>query len=159
MSKRFRKGSSEGMPILAIVGVVATLAGLGVIFQVIGNVSNQTGEDYDRRELFDLGASIENKCADVSSETSDSSVTPITVGVEIRSDVQIKSTPADNNDFIDSLYLDFEQDETTYNLPADTCDINYMNESDTIDAGQYQAVVEHTGSGSNDKPNIKVVLN
>lgn len=157
MLRKFKKGSSSGMPILAIVGVVATLAGIGVIFQVIGNVGTQTGEDHDRRNLVDLGASIENKCTDVSTEDNPSTV-PITVEFVLKSDTTLKSTEADDDQYISQLYLDFSDSNRYYDLPSDTCNIEFLNESDNIGPGQYQGTVSHV-STQGDTPEIEVVLN
>jgi len=164
MLQRFRKGSNSGMPIIAVVAVIGALAGMGVMFQVIGGVGTETGQDHDRRELTDIGSAIENKCTDLSGDSDTSSVTSISVSVELQTDSHLGPSDEgseEGEEYMDELDLDFEgsSDTESYDLPSDSCDIEWMNE--TLPTGQYQFSISHEGysDSGEDVPVIRVEAN
>ena len=134
------------MPILAVVAVMTTLAGMGVIYQVVGSIGSQTGQDHDRRELTELGSAIENKCTDLSGTSDTTSVVPISVEVQINSDATLKEEG-------NQLKMQYGgEDEDTYTLP-DSCDIN-VNFGE-LESGNHQIEVSGDKNGNND-PEITV---
>ena len=146
MFKKFSKGSNSGMPILAVVAVMTTLAGMGVIYQVVGSIGSQTGQDHDRRELTELGSAIENKCTDLSGTSDTTSVVAISVEVQINSDATLKEEG-------NQLKMQYGgEDEDTYTLP-DSCDIN-VNFGE-LESGNHQIEVSGDKNGNND-PEITV---
>ncbi|AOV95393.1 hypothetical protein AQV86_05760 [Nanohaloarchaea archaeon SG9] len=161
MFSRLRKGTNSGMPIIAVVAVIGSLAGMGVIFQVIGGVGTETGQDHDRRELNDIGSAIENKCTDVAGNSDTSSVTSIDVSVDLKTDSELGSASGESGEgeYISELELSFSDSTETYDLPSDSCDIEWMN--DTLGTGQYQFTVSQDGysDSDNDVPIIRVEAN
>lgn len=156
MLREFRKGTNSGMPIIAIVAVIGSLAGMGVMFQVISGVGSQTGQDADRRQLTDLGSSIDNKCEDLSSNSDATSVTSIDVTVELKTDSTLKGIEVDGDEsLITKLKLEFSggTDATNYDLPSDNCDI--MPSNFPLESGQHQVEVSGEANGD-DEPIIRV---
>lgn len=140
------KGSSPGMPILAVVGVLCTLAGIGIIFNVTQGLGTKTAEDHDNRELVDLGNAINNKCLDVSGESSTTSVTGISVDFELRNSENLRKENG-------KLKVDSPDGTIEYSIPTDTCNINLLN--DSIDIGQYTMSITHE-DGTENPPEINV---
>lgn len=140
------KGSSPGMPILAVVGVLCTLAGIGIIFNVTQGLGTKTAEDHDHRELVDLGNAINNKCLDVSGESSTTSVTGITVDFELRNSESLEKEDGE-------LKLQTADGPVSYGIHTDTCDINLLN--DSIDIGTYTMSVTYE-DGTENPPVINV---
>lgn len=140
------KGSSPGMPILAVVGVLCTLAGIGIIFNVTQSLGTKTAEDHDHRELVDLGNAINNKCTDVSGESSTTSVTGITVDFELRNSESLRKEDG-------KLKADSPDGTISYDIYTDTCNINLLN--DSIDIGTYTMSITYE-DGTENPPVINV---
>lgn len=158
MFKRLRKGSNSGMPILAIVAVIGTLAGIGVIFQVVGSVGSQTGQDHDKRELVELGSAVENKCEDISGDTDSESVIPISIEIELRSSGSILKEE-------DQFRLAYNSSSETYSIPNESCTVVMCipgedckaDPQESLTTGEYTVEISHTGeSESENLPKIKV---
>jgi len=155
MLKKFSKGSNSGMSIRGIGPVISSLAGLGVIYQVVGTVGAETGQDHDRAELQDLGSAIENKCTDLAGTSDSTSFTAITVDTEIRSDATLSPQGEDGNLRLQMSYGS-ESDTDSYELPGDECDITItLNDDNELGPGQYQIEVSGEDDGSGD-PEITV---
>jgi hypothetical protein len=148
MLGKSEKGSNAGMPIMAIVAAICTLAGIAVIFQVVGSVGSQTGQDHDLRELVDLGAAVENKCQDVAGDAETESVTAISVDVDIRSAAEINKTES-------QFILDYDDgSDETFRVPNESCTV--VMENDTLSTGSYTVQIEHTGESDEGLPKIVV---
>lgn len=148
MLGKSEKGSNAGMPIMAIVAAICTLAGIAVIFQVVGSVGSQTGQDHDLRELVDLGAADENKCQDVAGDAETESVTAISVDVDIRSAAEIIKTES-------QFILDYDDgSDETFRVPNESCTV--VMENDTLSTGSYTVQIEHTGESDEGLPKIVV---
>lgn len=148
MLKRSEKGSSSGMPIMAVVAAICTLAGIAVIFQVVGSVGSQTGQDHDLRELVDLGAAVENKCQDVAGEAETESVTAISLDIDIRSAAVLNKTES-------QFILDYDDNgEETFRIPNESCTVEMSN--DSLSTGSYNVHIEHTGESDEGLPKIVV---
>lgn len=143
---KFNKGSTEGMPILAVVGVIATLAGLSVIFGMIGSVSSQTGSNHDQKQLNNLASSINNKCLDIAGDSGTSSSTAMTVDIELRRANQFNATG-------NQLRISFpESGDYTESLSDEKCSYNFVGFP--VDGGQYTVTVSQV----EDTTEIKVKI-
>lgn len=151
MLQKYRKGSNSGMPILAIVAVVCTLAGLAVIFQVVGSVGSQTGQDHDKRQLVDLGAAVENKCQDISGDTNSQSVIPISKDIELRANTELEKEE-------DQFILRTEnQVIDTYSIPNESCEVNM--DASPLSTGSYNVQISHNGENGEGLPKIQIEVN
>lgn len=139
------------MPILSIVAVICTLVGIGVIFQVVGSVGSQTGQDHDKRQLVDLGAAVENKCQDISGDTNSESVIPISKDIELRANTELVK---DENQF--TLRTDNEVVDT-YSIPNESCEVN-MDDS-PLSTGSYNVQISHNGENGEGLPKIEIEVN
>lgn len=158
MFNRFSKGSNSGMPILAIVAVIGTLAGIGVIYQVVGSVGSQTGQDHDVRELVELGSAVENKCEDISGDTSSESVTPISIDIDLRSSGSIVKER-------DQFRLSYEgSSDETYSIPNESCAVVMCmpgedceeEPGESLNTGSYTVEISH--DGETDEENLPKIV-
>lgn len=151
MLYKFRKGNKAGMPILIIVAVMTTLVGTGVIYQVVNSIGGQTGQDHDARELSELGSAIENKCTDLTGTSDTTSVTAISVDVDINSGATLSRKD-------DELQLDYSgEGADSYGLPEDcTVNVNF-GQNGNLSTGNHQ--VEVSGQVQNGDVTITVEEN
>lgn len=139
------------MPILAIVGVICTLAGIAVIFQVVGSVGSQTGQDHDKRQLVELGSAVENKCMDLAGDTNSQSVIPISKDIELRANTELQKEEGQFSLETESEIVD------TYSIPNESCQVNM--DTSPLDTGEYNIQISHNGENDEGLPIIQVEVN